>query len=395
MNLDKILTGAIQDLTWLDDGVTFNPEGHDEPNDIKPELEFELGYGDIDPKYSEIKYDEVERNIPSNEVVKFASMCLNRGIMGQDLVVELKGNFDTQTLRDSAEGLKEVLKGEGIVGCVAVDATYFDSCQEALRYSSQSPFKRYVKYIIGCDCGTCDIADGRKSVDKELKASDNSVDSFFNADDLNHEVSTNPYCKTTMMPVINAYGDLQEEDMDGTMIDLMNITEVTDDEDDSKKEAHIRVSSAFKKAYESRKATNVSYSEKIDASEYAVDQDSSLENFNVDREIKRESVDVGFDSGVDGVSVDKEAKVEASLDVDPKASDMDFDIGSSVFGSIDIDERQGDLDMEIAEQTASISDIDISEYRPEGFDGIDIVSLDENVEKESDLDIDMTEGFSF
>ena len=241
MNLDDMLKEAsIVDHSWYTNDTGLGRIGEptvDEivdnsknPNNIKPELEVE--WGTAGPF---IDLDEpagiVERNLPeeaygdTDGVIVFARDLMNRGKMGKELTGALKARFDQGTLLKAKDGLSDLFDMEGIIGCIAVDGRGYKSCQEAIEAASQSPFKRYISHVIGCECGDPHMLnDSREMAASELpEMSGNSIDDFFGASDDHHEPAMAPHCRSTMLPMLVVGSDLPQNMVSDTMIDMMNV----------------------------------------------------------------------------------------------------------------------------------------------------------------------------
>jgi len=233
-------TASLQDLRWMDDGLVnpghpnFVPTGEvgKKDNNIKPALQLEWGMGDISPLFDDPRSGVVKRNLPAEAqedagpVIVFARDQMNRGVMGKKLIAALKANFSVKSLVTAARGgLRHQLALEGIVGCIAVDGRGYKSCKAALAVAQQSPFKRYIKHVIGCNCGTPHMMpESRTAAFRESQTTGNTTDDFLASDNGTGQ-SMVAHCHSTMLPII-ARGDLDPSEMDETLVDLMNVTEL-------------------------------------------------------------------------------------------------------------------------------------------------------------------------
>jgi len=247
MDLDHVFKeGSLTDLQWLSEGLlnpgspTHDPTGELGQQDIdtKPEIELQWGYGDIEPEFNEPNAGEVERNIPvedlgdASPVIMFARDQMNAGVMGRDLVGLLKQRFDQSSLMAAREGLSEMFRLQGIVGCVAIDGRGYKSCREAMKMASRSPFKRFIRYVIGCECGDHEmLPDGRDMTANEVESTGNPLDDFL-GDGAAHKEALRAHCRSTMLPVIAGEGDLDESEMDQTLVEVLNLTGLPGDMDD-------------------------------------------------------------------------------------------------------------------------------------------------------------------
>lgn len=228
---------AINDLSWMQtsglarvDDPILDISGMKNPNNIKPELEMEWGGG------MEINMDEpagtVQRNIPkenlgdADAVIFFARDLMNKGLRGRQVAASLKKRFPSASLANASRGLRAMFALEGLVGRVMVDARGYKSCQAAIKATANSPYKRFVKYVYGCSCGDphCIPVNETGLMDGIQESSGNGFDDFM-ASGSGHTASMMvSHCRSTMLPVIAAMGDLDKSYLDETMTEMMNMT---------------------------------------------------------------------------------------------------------------------------------------------------------------------------
>jgi len=359
MNLTEILKDAsLQNHSWMADGLTrpgeftFDPEAHDvkNPNNTKPELEMEWGYGGMEPIFMEDpSAGEVRRNLPpdavedAGEVIRFARDMMNRGHSREFVAKAITSSFPMRTLARATDELRSLFSLDGIVGRIAVDARGYDSCKDALKAAARSPYKRFIKYVIGCDCGDPQMIHDHR--DGGLVASDDvGFDGFLKEDERRpYEASLRPHCRSTMLPILAGMGDLDESEMDSTLIDLMNLTNLPESivEEDAGRTPLARVRDAFRAIDRmAAKARAAAYDEQPDASEFVVRM--------ADNEVE----------------IDAPARPPIELD-DTRAAKVELDVIE--FEGIDVDMAQG---------------------MPGIFAGVDEISLDDVVEPVSALDVD-------
>jgi hypothetical protein len=317
---------SLQDLRWLETGLVqpghpqFTPTGEvgDKDNNIKPALEVEWGYGDIAPLFSDQSAGAVMRNIPAEAqadagpVILFARDQMNRGVAGKKLVASIRKKFTAKDIKVAKEGLRAQFALEGIVGCIAVDGRGYKDCKAAMEAASHSPFKKFIRHVIGCDCGTHYQLPSR---DTRLKVADSkggSVDEFLASGD-NAGGLMVAYCQSTMLPVL-AKGDLDESEMDQTMIDLMSIAglpETAAGEIRNSKDSNLKkVQAAFRRIVSQQDRCDAEkYVGKIDTAGFVIDtEDRPVDLIEA---IKRKEVAVNL----------KRSKL-AELQIDSKAEEL-------------------------------------------------------------------------
>lgn len=359
----------LMDHSWYEEGLvkddefTYDPvENHNiRNNETKTELEIEWGRGSVDINPDE-PAGEVQRNIPKDKqfdagpVIMFARDQMNRGLMGKDLARALTSEFDSDTLVAARDGLKSQLSLEGIIGCVAVDGRGYDDCKQALLAAQKSPYKRFIKYVIGCDCGTpVMVPDERGQAVRVSKLSDTlnrdhahsvpaqATDAFF-AEEQQAAPAERAYCRSTMMPLVAGRGDLDPSEMDGTLIEVINITGLpagkVQDVIQMEASALDKAKKVFRMAHEAKvAAAEAKYAEKVEVDpldniqanmEVELDQARDASELEVDREVApvafevptvESSLDIElgheFGAGMDIVGLDEPKEALPDLEVNP------------------------------------------------------------------------------
>jgi hypothetical protein len=241
MNLTAMLKeGSLQDHSWLVEGLvrpeekTFDPVAHGikKRNNIKGDLEIEWGYGGMAPVFFEDpSAGQVKRHIPTEdlgdveEVIRFARDMMNRGFPRSQIVAAMRERFTLKTMVASMAGIKSQFSLDGIVGRIAIDGRGYKNCKQALDAASRSPYKRFIKYVIGCNCGDPHMIEMPPSDSLKVASglTGNSVDDFLGFPDI-PVVATRPHCRSTMLPIVSGMGDLDESEMNNTLIDIRDLT---------------------------------------------------------------------------------------------------------------------------------------------------------------------------
>jgi len=365
MNLDGILKeGSLTDLTWYEDGmkvpgeITFNPEGSKNPNNTKPEAQDEWGYGDISPIFDEDIAGTVDRHIPLQDlgdvapVVIFARDLMNKGADAKTVDREIKANFTKEEMRQGLKGLKELIAMDGIIGRFAIDARGYDSCSHAKMAANNSPYKRYLKFVIGCTCGDPHMIPVSDEKLEMVASTGNVADDFFAMSDAPHEVKTIPHCQSTRLPLYASVDDLDPEWTNDLLTVVENISGVPagelekikmlDAQPIKKAQLLFRVLDKIAEKKEVEK-----YSKSVDVSDFMIE-----------------------------------------------AGENEIELSSEPLPDIDIDGTAGDfMGQEVPSVLAEAEDIDMT-MNANGtiFEGSDVIELDDEIEIQADLDIDINES---
>jgi hypothetical protein len=90
------------------------------------------------------------------DIVKVASRFMNEGLYGKDLLMALKGRFDSRDLAASAEDLRPVIAEQGLQGIYFVDPSIYDDYGKGCDEASRLHRARLVEYVkTGSRCGSC------------------------------------------------------------------------------------------------------------------------------------------------------------------------------------------------------------------------------------------------
>ena len=235
MNLTSIFKkdAALVDLAWTRDGIVHTGEpqldisGVKNPNNVKPQLEMEWGLGgpnvDLDEPAGAVK-----RNLPEDAegdagpVVMFARDMMNRGFSLAKVATELRKKYGSSIPKSAKAGLADLFRMDGIIGRVAIDGRGYASCKDAIKAASTSPYKRFVRYVLGCECGEPHMMPAGGSEGLQMADSTgNPMDDFLGASDVAKSASKVAHCRSTMLPLLGS--ELDPSYMDDTLVEMMNV----------------------------------------------------------------------------------------------------------------------------------------------------------------------------
>jgi hypothetical protein len=373
----------IVDLDWLANPENMDFAGHANPNNIRPELAVQWGIGGGVDFSLDDSLGVVERNLPEDagqetrKVIIFARDLMNQGYMGRDLTRALRAQFPQEALLAAQDGLREQFKLEGIVGCIAIDGRGYKDCRQALASAQNSPFKGFIRYVIGCECGDHQMLPRRSSgglMDEVVESSGNPTDDFLAGED-KHETRMTAHCRSTMLPIMGQ--DIDPSEVDSGMIDLMRVTGLPEDEVKSlrkkSKTQKAFVQAAFRQMQANKEREQDSkYTGETRASDHIVRR-SEME-VEVAPEVKREAVSVN-------------AQPDRGFEVELTGTGQDM---SDV---MPVNEASDQLQVEIGEEFKA-QEVDPSTFVEKEFEGSDEVELDEP-RKADDFKIELANGESF
>jgi len=294
---------------------------------------------------------------------------MNRGVMGKKLISSLRQKFTADDLKAAKDGLRSQFALEGIVGCIAVDGRGYKNCQAALAAATHSPFKGFIRHVIGCSCGTphqIPSSDGRMVV---AESKSGSVDEFLASGD-NEGTKLVSHCQSTMLPILAAKGDLDSSEMDQTLIDVMNVTELPEDAVQTIRESKCgnlqKVQKAFRQLVSIRDRREAEkYSGKVDTAGFVVDTE--------ERPIEL---------------VDAPKKEEVAVDLNRETT-AELQINSKKDGSkgLPVNEKPAELVADVVAFAAQ--DVEMETFKEPEFENADEIGLDEELPGPGEVDVDL------
>lgn len=416
---------SLVDHSWMTEPESIlNIESMRNPNNVKPQLEMEWGVGgptiDLDEPAGTVKRNIPEENLgDANAVILFARDMMNRGARGRQVVAALRGKYPPALLAKASKGLRAMFTLDGLVGRIMVDARGYKNCQAAMKAVANSPYKRFVKYVYGCNCGDPHImpVNDSRIIGSLQASSGNGMDDFLAGDKAT--ASTAAYCRSTMLPIMASQGDLDRSVLDDTFVEMMNLTPVPQGVVKkvwSMKTSNLaRVRAAFRWLDEQvDEMEDAQYSGKVDNSEFVVQRaDNELDIFGAPQ------MDIEVDGTNPSLSTDIETEEFAptnfegpetlpgildNVDVmgpvdqgqipvemmdgdNPAALELRDDVMAP--GQIDLDGKTSDLEVELFDSPQI--DVDMSQFQEPEFEGTDEIEFEDSKAPVSDLDVNMTQ----
>jgi hypothetical protein len=439
MNLTAMLReGSLTDLRWYQDGmivpgeVTFDPVeyGSKNPNNVKPEAQDQWGYGDISHIFDEDIAGTVDRHIPDEDlgdaspVVVFARHLMNQGATAPTVDRELKARFTRDEMQRGLRGLKKLFAMDGIIGRIAVDATGYSSCENAVAAAANSPYKHFIKFVIGCSCGDPHMvpaADGKQEL---VASTGNPLDDFM-ADDEPHQVKLIAHCQSTMLPRFEAsIDDLDEQWMDELLITVENLTGLPGDEAKRIRQLDVQPLEKIQKAFKALELQRTAkakkrYSEPVDASEHVIKQaDNEIElaspaqpdididpvNHSIQQdatalpepELLQAGADMPSVMFMDEVEVMSAAKSQLDGIELSEAGDISLAERREAAEALDVDPAAGDnIGEEMPDLLSEIAAVDMTMAADGIFKDADVIELEPEHKPEAELDVDMKSDFQW
>jgi hypothetical protein len=391
--------GSLNDFQWLLNEEGFEPK--DKDNNKKDDLEVQWGTQDIDPKYAEKQEQIVPTPVDRNNtsvIVQKARNYLNQGQMAAGVMKQLYDSYAKKDVDLAIPHLKPVLASEGILGCIAVDVTGYKDIQAALVDVSQSPYKRFVKYVLGYKKDVVNLPMGSKEIlsSKIVNSSKNAVDSFLNAEE-DKEPGTVAYCKELMMPIMAGYQDVDEHWKNDTLIDLATVGNITEDDVEAIRKSSLKpyqqLKCAFKLIEKRKHAEDKKYAERVDSKEHVVKASKLVvqvlkavkkAELKISETPKMSTLEVGkmvVDPDIKEVSLPEvpvkvDKKANAELDVDPTNPSLFSDVNvidNTVEPELDVNPVNPSLFSDInVNEDSTVEQLDVNAVNPDLFTEVDI-----------------------
>jgi hypothetical protein len=354
MNLSEMIReGSLADHDWMGtEGFDLVDYGSKNQNNVKERDQFQWGLEEVEPIFESDEAGIVGRDLTpdaeqdASAAVKFARHLMNSGAARLDVDRALKHRFPKTTLRSAKDGLRDLFRQEGVVGRFVLDATGYESCRDAMASIENSPFKRFVKNVIGCTCGDPHLMPDSRYESIVVESTGIAADDFL-ADETVHKAATVSCCPSTHLRLMEGRDDLDEQWMDSTLVELGASAGLPDEEiskiKTTDKTPTEKVRAAFCAVDRMKRQGKARYCDSLNASDFMLEQ--------ADNEI-----------GLDPI-------------IDPQ---------------LEIDEQGGDM-MEGVEVPTIIDPLEvmINEAPTGEFEGVDIIDLDPVSDPISDIDIDM------
>lgn len=434
MNLTALFAkdAALNDLSWMEtDGLArrgepyLSLEGVKNPNNVKPQLEMEWGLGGPNVDLDE-PAGVVQRNLPEDAegdaggAIVFARDMQNRGFRASQIIKALKVKYAVSTLKKAEAGLRDQFSMDGVVGRIAIDGRGYRNCQEALKAAANSPYKRFLKYVIGCECGDPHCIPVSDAPFSQFDSSGNGIDDFFSASAEPKKAMVS-HCRTSMLKILSSQGDLDQSELDSTMVEMMNTTGMPSGVAASVKSLTCsnlhKVRNAFRiMDIQKDRAESAKYAGKVETAEFKLKKaDYEVElgglpledlevdpvNYSLQQEIEPEDAYVtNFDGPntlpayLDDVEVGENpdlSQIPLEMTDETNPSEMEFtDIPAEP--QMVVDERPGELGIEFGQ--SDMFDVSMDGSPEPEFVDTDIIDLEDTGELPADLDVDMRQNMT-
>jgi hypothetical protein len=427
MNLDNIFKrdSAIVDHSWMDRESIIDVESMKKPNNIKPELEMEWNLGGPDVDLNE-PAGIVQRNLPddagedASKVIIFARDMMNRGFSGRKVAASLKNRFSIASLTAAKDDLRSLFALDGIIGRIVVDSRGYKDCRAAIKTIANSPYKNFVKYVYGCNCGDPhvlpevggdlfgDIQDG--------EGTGNAMDDFFTGGRVASKAVVS-HCRSTMLPIMSARGDLDKSMLDGTLVEMMNLNSVPAAVVSSIKSRKGNNLGKIREAFrwidrQAEKAEDQKYAGKtyagefhlkqadnevsfIDAPEAEMEIDGTNPSLMTEIEAPMPAPSTTFDgiNSLNGILeevdvMESESQLPVEMMDEENLAELGLEDVKQNPEDLVLDGRSGEIEIELFNQEEP-EDIELEQFKEEEFKDTDIIDLEDMAEGPGDLDVNM------
>lgn len=355
MNLKRMLRDAsLTNLQWLLKGDTFNPA--DKDNDKKDDLEFQWGYGDIDPNYSsstliKVYDDEVNEGTQTRPVMDYAQELIMQGLMGYELLQALRKKFGKPVLRTAKVEVRKAVEVSGVLGCLAFQCDGGKKSTKQLTSSMKnSPFKRFMSYVMGCDaCQKCRYLSSSCRSDSVMgNGADNSIDSFLDGEQDMVTAVKRFYCQKHMRPILGGEQDLSDEDMDSTLVDLETLGMI-----EEKTACKIRKRSGSNLS-KLRSAFRCAYKRLRDKKKWAKDDSPKSDDYRIHSKME--------------IALQQQRIAQPEMSVDPVDHDSDL--------PLEVDEVSNSSSQEVVGVQSHVDEVELSDVDKRGLLEVEATDLD-------------------
>lgn len=378
---------ALNDLSWWNEGLdgmgkTIDISEVKEPNNVKPELRYQWR-GGPDFDFEDTAAGDVQRVPRKDEanprkVIHFARDLMNRGHRFSEVARELKARFAPVELASAKSGLRKLAAANGLIGRFVLDARGYPSCKEALASIQNSPWKSFVKYVVGCNCGDHEhfVEDAHPMLTL-AKGKVASVDDVFVA---TNETKTVERCASTHLRIAGTSpeGWLDPAEVDQSFLKLSKMGYLPQAKIDELSKADLspiaKLCEAFKYIDNTlEQDENTKYEVNVDPSEYKMDVADGIE-LDPKRETHNDEVALG--EVKEDIETTEAPDVSVEMEVVPV---KDYD------GSNEIEMNSPNSDSEV--EMDNVPDGD--------YEGADEIELEAPKEKKTEAKVSVGQTVDF
>ena len=337
---------SLTNLEWLNNAETYIPQ--DKDIDQKDNLEVEWGGGasvsslELPRTTIEDEMDIIDSSHDVSTLLEYVNVLLHQGITREQIMQQAKFRFPPETISEAGSHLEEAFQMEGIVGCVAIDLRGRKKHKAIIQAAAKSPWKKHIAYVLMDE----NQADGSSFVSHRCASNTSlesgSIESFFAAEE--SEDNSQAIYEPLDLPVITSREDLDDEYYDQTMIDLVNVSGVTEDE---AKEIYVSSGDAYEKLRSTFRLAMIRRDAVKEQSSSAKDRSAEYAAYSLDGtvgEIEYNDVEVA-----EPVSITETSSVPLEIAMSDAISDLDLEDSPSGMSVVELDdepEDEGEIDIE-------------------------------------------------
>lgn len=218
------------DFGWWMDAESFDIDKNQRnPHECKDELALQWGNDGFviqtDDNNVAVMRESRKASVQNAFVMQARSM-LNAGVAANDIRAYFAKHQKPEQVKACSTEIERQLKLAGSVGRFVLDARGYRDCSEALRFASKNPFRKYMKYMIGCTCGN-HTKMKKITATAFTSTGDPIQDMLENNQQLDSEEVD--VCPRTGFQLMSGEGDIDASWAGDTMIDVMNACDLNQD----------------------------------------------------------------------------------------------------------------------------------------------------------------------
>lgn len=214
------------DFSWTDERDFDAEKNARNPHEIKDELASQWNKGKIPYTPENNSTKDMLKTASRDSIVKQVRTMMNQGYTASVIRERLAKSQKPEILSYFKADIDKQLKLYGSVGKFVIDARGYGSCSEALQVAAKNPNKKYLAYVIGCQCGTPKqvFRVASESFSPE-NGDEDSLHAFLTGGQMQSE--TVPVCPTTGTHILSGEGDIDEQWAGNTMFDAINASHLS------------------------------------------------------------------------------------------------------------------------------------------------------------------------
>lgn len=232
MNLSDIMKDlSLTNLTWLSEPETYIPKSKDinKKDDLAIQWSSDWNFDDkVVMPVTTIQDEMTLRGNVLDQIINSASILMHEGLSEKEVVKQLLTHFIPEDIMKAKEPLEKLFSNQGMIGFFVIDLKNIQAKEDIYKAWKRSKYSKVAKYVMmsASDLeNSTDISVIKTRVNLNEVA---SIDNFLNEPEAQYK--TDIIHNLFELPVIFSFEDLDESEYEDTLVDLINLSCISEDE---------------------------------------------------------------------------------------------------------------------------------------------------------------------